>query len=515
MIGGEVMSRPRIAARSRMSPVHPPVGLAVGTPLRWAAAGPVPAKASGPTPAVDPTASVASPPARPAFTGLACRVLAVDVLAMILAVTLVAAVIGGPSVVGLALVLPLWALGLQRLGGYRNRVLEENPLRGWTLYAAVGRVAVIMALVPLLFPAFPATAYIALLAALLLATVAGRALFSRWVRHQQAGGRYVVPVVLRGPAKEIEALLVGLARDSRQPFSVRAVQVTCGELTSDLAVSADQNPVDVARRRGAVSVMMVGPQREPPATLRRQVWMLESAGIQVVWVPLASSLAVPKAQAIGSTGVPMLTFEDRDLAPETSVTKLVIDFSLALIATVLLAPWLLAMAVAISLDSPGPVLFRQTRVGRHGRHFTMYKFRTMREDAEDQLEAIGHLNIHEGGTLFKIPDDPRVTRVGKWLRKFSLDELPQLLNVLRGEMSMVGPRPPLPREVQNYPGDVHRRFVVRPGLTGLWQVSGRSDLDPGASASLDTHYVEHWTPMMDTQILIKTVKVVLIGDGAY
>ena len=139
----------------------------------------------------------------------------------------------------------------------------------------------------------------------------------------------------------------------------------------------------------------------------------------------------------------------------------------------------------------------------------------MYDGAEEMQDALAALNVHDGGTLFKIPEDPRVTSVGQFLRRYSLDELPQIFNVLRGDMSLVGPRPPLPREVANYAGDSHRRFLVRPGLTGLWQVSGRSDLDPAESARLDTHYVEHWSPSLDASILLKTVKVVASGNGAY
>lgn len=145
----------------------------------------------------------------------------------------------------------------------------------------------------------------------------------------------------------------------------------------------------------------------------------------------------------------------------------------------------------------------------------MIKFRTMYRDAEERRAALEAQNEHDSAVLFKVKDDPRITRVGYWLRKFSLDELPQLVNVLKGDMSLVGPRPPLPSEVANYQLDAHRRFRVRPGLTGLWQVSGRSDLDPQRSVHLDTHYVEQWSPAMDAKILARTPLVVLSGKGAY
>jgi lipopolysaccharide/colanic/teichoic acid biosynthesis glycosyltransferase len=179
-----------------------------------------------------------------------------------------------------------------------------------------------------------------------------------------------------------------------------------------------------------------------------------------------------------------------------------------------LAPLFLVVAAAIKLDSPGPVFFRQTRVGRDGSQFSMVKFRSMVTDAERLL--IDLRSESEGnGLLFKMRKDPRVTRVGTLLRRYSLDELPQLFNVLGGSMSLVGPRPPLPREVAEYSQDLRRRLLVKPGLTGLWQVSGRSDLDLEESTRLDLQYVENWSPAFDVMILAKTAQAVFGGRGAY
>ena len=186
----------------------------------------------------------------------------------------------------------------------------------------------------------------------------------------------------------------------------------------------------------------------------------------------------------------------------------------ALLALLLLLPTLLLVALAIRLDSPGPVLFRQVRVGRNGREFVIYKFRTMRADAESRLHEIRHLNEHDG-VLFKIRNDPRVSGVGRWLRRFSLDELPQLWNVARGDMALVGPRPPLPREVAAYDARTRRRLDVKPGLTGIWQVSGRADLPWAEAVRLDLAYVEERSLGLDLRILGRTVGAVLTGRGAY
>jgi exopolysaccharide biosynthesis polyprenyl glycosylphosphotransferase len=191
------------------------------------------------------------------------------------------------------------------------------------------------------------------------------------------------------------------------------------------------------------------------------------------------------------------------------------DRASAALGILAILPLLVAIALAVRLDSRGPVIFRQKRVGLNGEEFTMLKFRSMSADAESRLAEIAHLDEHGTGQLFKVKNDPRITRVGAFIRRYSLDELPQLFNVLRGEMSLVGPRPPLPREVEAYSPVAMPRLKVKPGLTGLWQVSGRSDLSVEESVRLDLRYVENWSLMMDAMILWKTARAVLGKSGAY
>jgi lipopolysaccharide/colanic/teichoic acid biosynthesis glycosyltransferase len=196
------------------------------------------------------------------------------------------------------------------------------------------------------------------------------------------------------------------------------------------------------------------------------------------------------------------------------VLKHALDRAAAAVALLLLSPLLGVLVVLIRRDSPGGALFRQPRVGLGGGVFTCLKFRTMCDDAERQVVDLVDRN-ETGGTLFKIRSDPRITRIGGVLRRYSLDELPQLINVLRGEMSLVGPRPPLQREVDAYQVDVRRRLLVRPGMTGLWQVSGRSDLTWEEAVRLDLYYVENWSPLLDLTILWRTLNAVWTGHGAY
>ena len=194
--------------------------------------------------------------------------------------------------------------------------------------------------------------------------------------------------------------------------------------------------------------------------------------------------------------------------------KRVFDASVSAVAIVVLLPLFIAIAIVVRQDSPGPVLFSQQRVGRNGRTFRMFKFRSMVVDAEAKLDALRAAN--EGsGALFKLKNDPRVTRIGHFLRKYSLDELPQLWNVLVGDMSLVGPRPPLETEVEEYERHVRRRLFIKPGLTGMWQVNGRSDLDWEESVRLDLYYVENWSLTGDLLILWRTARVVLQPTGAY
>jgi len=213
---------------------------------------------------------------------------------------------------------------------------------------------------------------------------------------------------------------------------------------------------------------------------------------------------------------PIIRLRDVQLSALASSYKRVVDLVLSSLALIALSPAFVVIAVAIKIDSPGTVFFRQIRVGQFGRDFSILKFRTMVQDAENIRTPLESLTPDAGNkVLFKMKSDPRVTPVGRILRGLSLDELPQLVNVFLGKMSLVGPRPPLPSEVATYEGGTHRRLAAKPGITGLWQISGRSDLDWDESVKLDLQYVENWSPIVDILILLKTLPAVLDGKGAY
>ena len=201
--------------------------------------------------------------------------------------------------------------------------------------------------------------------------------------------------------------------------------------------------------------------------------------------------------------------------PWQLVAKRLLDIVGSLGLLLLLSPMMLVIAVVIPLTSPGPVIYAQRRIGKGGHPFTMYKFRSMERDAHDLRHLHAHRNHHTTGPVFKVPDDPRVTRVGRVIRRLSLDELPQLLNVLRGDMSLVGPRPALPEEFDQCNAEVRQRTLVAPGLTCIWQVSGRSDVDFLRWVDMDLEYIRTWNLRLDLLLLLRTVPAVLRGSGAY
>jgi exopolysaccharide biosynthesis polyprenyl glycosylphosphotransferase len=271
----------------------------------------------------------------------------------------------------------------------------------------------------------------------------------------------------------------------------------------------------VQRAQADTVVVLACPELDGSA-LRRLAWKLERDDIDLIVASTLVDVAGDRTTVRPVDGLPMLHVEHPRLKGGRRLLKAVFDRVVALALLVLALPVLLLVTALIKITPGcrGSALFRQVRVGRNGDRFVMYKFRTMYSDAEARLAELRHLNETDG-TLFKIRNDPRVTPVGRWLRKLSLDELPQLINILRGQMSLVGPRPPLPREVAEYPFDMRRRLVVKPGLTGLWQVSGRSDLSWEESIRLDLQYVENWSFAMDLMILARTAMAVWRSSGAY
>jgi exopolysaccharide biosynthesis polyprenyl glycosylphosphotransferase len=249
-------------------------------------------------------------------------------------------------------------------------------------------------------------------------------------------------------------------------------------------------------------------------TIQSIAQQCERARVLVHIVPDLFQMTLSRVVVDNLDGIPLLSVAEPALRSWQVVFKRLMDVLVAGTGLLLLSPVLLLTALAIRLDSPGDVIFRQTRVGRGGQEFTFYKFRTMCADAEARLIELRQRNEADG-PWFKIRNDPRQTRVGRFLRRVSLDELPQLWNVLIGDMSLIGPRPNLPSEVREYEPWHYQRLEVAPGITGLWQVSGRSDLSFDEMVLLDVYYIENWSPVLDLAILLKTIPTVVLGSGAY
>jgi len=342
-----------------------------------------------------------------------------------------------------------------------------------------------------------------------------------WAMH-----RFLRRALLVGHRGAVESMARQLRRETYHGLDVVAACLpevprnpdgTTSALGIDLPVYGTFTEVAVAAQYAGADTVIVLPSPELDGTvLRRLAWQLERHDVDLILANALLDVAGDRTTIRPVDGLPMLHVEHPRLTGGRRVAKALVDRVGATMLLVLLAPLLLGLAGLIRFQpgGRGPALFRQVRVGRDGREFAIYKFRSMYVDAEARLAALAHLNEHDG-VLFKLRDDPRITALGRRLRRFSLDELPQLINVFKGDMSLVGPRPPLPSEVARYPDDMRRRLVVKPGMTGLWQVSGRADLSWEDSIRLDLRYVENWSLTLDLVILLRTITAVSRSSGAY
>jgi exopolysaccharide biosynthesis polyprenyl glycosylphosphotransferase len=340
------------------------------------------------------------------------------------------------------------------------------------------------------------------------------------LHRERVHGNCLLPVLAVGSEQAVADLVRRTRRDPHFGWRVTGVCVPAGSgpgtrsTIAGVPVIGDLDAVSHAARAGDHRIVAVAPASGwGPGRLQRLAWELEGSPVELAVDPGLMEIAGPRLHLDPVDGLPMLRLSQPRFTGGARVLKAAVDRVGAAVLLLMTLPILVAVSVAVRLDG-GPVFYRQTRVGVNGRTFRMVKFRSMVTDADDQLAALSAAD--EGaGPLFKMRADPRITPIGRVLRKYSLDELPQLFNVLGGSMSLVGPRPPLPAEVAGYGTDARRRLLVRPGMTGLWQVSGRSDLSWEESVRLDLRYVENWTMALDASILWKTVGAVLRSRGAY
>jgi exopolysaccharide biosynthesis polyprenyl glycosylphosphotransferase len=333
----------------------------------------------------------------------------------------------------------------------------------------------------------------------------------------RSDGRCMSTVVAVGHEPAVADLITELRRDKHHGLRVVAACVakTAGEEVAGIPVIGGLDDVTTAVRRcGADTVAVLSCPEIDGIKLRSLAWELEKTGTDLCVAPSLLDVAGPRTTVRPAAGLTLLHVDHPQISGPRQVMKGLFDRCVAGAALVLLSPLMFTLAIAIRLTDSGPAFFTQTRVGKDGQPFKIYKFRTMVVDAERLRSELMASNGHDG-VLFKLRRDPRVTAIGARLRRWSIDELPQLVNVFRGDMSLVGPRPALPDEAARYADHVRRRLVVKPGLTGLWQVSGRSDLSWEESVRLDLRYVENWSFALDLQILWKTISVIFRGSGAY
>lgn len=340
-----------------------------------------------------------------------------------------------------------------------------------------------------------------------------------WLSSARAHGRYRQRTVVVGTVKSAGELIRELRRSPSNSFEIVGACIAGAKhLPVVEGVPVAGRPRDVTLAVDFSDAALVAISGHPGLTgkeLRQLAWDLEERHVDLVISPGIFEVAGPRLSIRAEAGVSLLHLERPVRSGSRLMVKRVQDLALAVMLSLVLLPMLLLVALAVRLDSKGPVLFHQKRIGQSGQEFSIYKFRTMVVDADARLSALASLGHEVNSVLFKSQHDPRITRVGRWLRRFSLDEVPQLLNVLRGEMSLVGPRPGLASEVDHYEPDAMRRLRVRPGMTGLWQVSGRATLDWEQTVRLDLWYVDNWSSTLDLLILIRTVRAVLGGRGAF
>ncbi len=416
-------------------------------------------------------------------------------------------------------VLPLWLAILAAFGCYKPHYLNAGAegLRRFAAGTAGGLLA--LGFVSFLFNLQLSRVYVAIFSVLvLLLGGAGRILLREYLRRQRDRGRYTQNVLVVGADDEAIQVAEAMQRSTAAGYRV------LGFLDDERPVGEGVGPgLEILGRPSEVldlafdlraGLVVVSPTAVKPGTLREITLALEGSPVDVAIAPSLFEVMTHRVTVESVSNVPILHVDQVRLEGVRRASKRALDLAGAGLLLLVFSPVMAVTALAVRLANSGPVLFRQTRVGRDGIPFTLLKFRTMVADAEERLTQVAELN-EVGHHFFKIRHDPRVTRVGRFLRKWSLDETPQLWNVLRGDMSLVGPRPPLPGEVEKYEPWHLRRLRVRPGLTGLWQVSGRSNVPFDEAVRLDLFYIENWSVGFDLFILAKTVVAVLGGSGAY
>jgi exopolysaccharide biosynthesis polyprenyl glycosylphosphotransferase len=428
-----------------------------------------------------------------------------------------------PRYVALTLLAPvLWVLAIASRRGYERRFLGTGPEEYRSLADGALVLFTVLAVASFALKVDLSRGFLVVfLPSVLVLTGLERRQLRAWLYRRRLAGDGMQRVLVVGQSDAACHAVGQFDRERQHGLGVVGVCVS-GEadllvLPSGTRTVRGTDPRTVLRAVDELRADVVAVASSPDLSghaLRRLAWALDERDVDLIVSPGIVEVAGPRLSIRPVAGLSLLHLERPAMRGGRMLIKRLLDRLLSSALFLVLSPVLAVIALAVKLGSPGPVLFRQLRIGEDGRPFEMLKFRSMVADAEDRRAEL-HAVDEGNGVLFKIRADPRVTRVGALLRRYSLDELPQLWNVVRGDMSLVGPRPPLPQEVIGYSDDATRRLRVRPGMTGLWQVSGRSDLSWEESLRLDLRYVDNWSLALDVTILWRTWRAVLGRSGAY
>ncbi|SDO27519.1 Undecaprenyl-phosphate galactose phosphotransferase, WbaP/exopolysaccharide biosynthesis polyprenyl glycosylphosphotransferase [Cryobacterium flavum] len=416
-----------------------------------------------------------------------------------------------------------WMSALSIYGTRNDRVLGTGFDEYKLIAGASIRLFGLLAIVAYLFKIDVARGYILLAFPLgIVVLIFSRWMWRQWLVAQRSRGQFTSRVILIGTQESSARIAAELRTRLGAGYLVVGACVTSGPSATYLPggtvpIVGDIDDVHTALDSfDADTVIITSSDDISPTRTRELSWSLEPGRHHLIMVPRLIDVGGPRIHTRPVAGLPLIHVETPRYEGHTLYTKRAFDIVTSALLIVALSPALAAIALAVRFSGPGPVLFSQQRVGHNGHLFKMLKFRSMVADAEARLAALQDSpRVVGNSVMFKMQNDPRVTRVGRFLRRYSLDELPQLFNVMRGSMSLVGPRPPLETEVSEYELHVHRRFLVKPGITGLWQVSGRSNLTWDETVRLDLYYVENWSLTGDLVILWRTARAVLGRDGAF
>lgn len=415
-----------------------------------------------------------------------------------------------------------WLVAIAMLGGYDRRQIPAGPqLYRNVLHASGAAFGVVGALVYLLDVELSRAFFLAFFVTGPPLLLLNRLLLRRFLATARVRGLFRQSVIAVGSLAHVDGVAATLHRERWLGYDVVGAVTPAGVADASRlgipVLGAEKDLLEIAEAAAPDMLLFTAGSTASAEEFRRTAWKLEHEKVGVIVVPALTEISADRVTMRPVAGLPLVHMDLPRARQALRWTKRLFDVVLAALLLVVLLPLLAVIALRIGLHDGGEVIFRQQRVGRDGKLFEFLKFRTMVTGAEAVKVEMAERAVQDRGNavMFKMRNDPRITSPGRLLRRYSLDELPQLWNVLRGDMSLVGPRPALPREVENYDDDARRRLHVRPGITGLWQVSGRSDLSWEDTVRLDTYYVDNWSFTQDIQILVRTVRAVLASSGAY